>query len=126
MTKGEVVQSFSFFEDRVIYYAQYFGLLHKRVDVSFEATEEPGNAATCMNGEAQIVNITLNSVWIKEGNPDKLTLDKVAFHEIMEALLMELRLFSMEAVSEACVDDEVHRIIRTLENAVWPMIRWHK
>lgn len=50
-----------------------------------------------------------------------LDIKRSAFHEVMEAFLYRIRNLSMcRFISPEEVDDEVHNIIRTLENVLYP------
>jgi len=54
---------------------------------------------------------------------NEIEIDKIAFHEVCELLLAELRTSAMGTFADDVVSAEDHRIIRRLENAVFPVTR---
>lgn len=77
--------------------------------------------ATCQTSELadRICAITLTEEW--ERRPEQAEILRCAFHEVLELLLMPLRL-KLRAIAEVpdgMVDGECHRIIKILENAIW-------
>ena len=70
------------------------------------------------DGSNRVAIILYNKTWIeKDVSYEDIT--KVAFHELLEIMLSKLRNFSENNelyISKREVDEEIHSIIRTLEN----------
>ncbi len=102
---------------------KYFGL--HRFEVFFEH-ENVQDSRACVRHKTvgKIATISLSVDWPGYKIISNEELDKVAFHEILELLLS--RLSSMcrgyVAYHESAVDEEIHVIIRTLENTLFEKI----
>jgi len=72
---------------------------------------------------ARVATISLNTEWnewAKISITDQL-IKKAAFHEVCELLMGKLNDLATQRfnLDEADVEEEIHRIIRTLENVLW-------
>lgn len=123
-------QKIQFFTNEVQYYIEYFGLVDWKLFVNEidkeEVIKEKELCATCYVGdiENRTVAISYNKDWIDEENCLK-TISQVAFHEVMELMLSKLNAFSNSReffIPESIITEEIHKIIRTLENKVFKII----
>ena len=95
-----------------------FGLSH--IEVIF--TRDPDDNSfgwTTFDSEGMVANVALVINWdtIK---PTKKMIKKTAFHECMEVFLFHLRnCATRRFMKEDEIDQEMHRVIRTLETAVF-------
>lgn len=73
---------------------------------------------------AGIITIAYSNNWLFDKDTDKKEISLVAFHEVCEAILWELNsLASSRFVEEREIPNAVHRIIRRMENIVYPLIK---
>ncbi|MFA6091033.1 MAG: hypothetical protein WC774_04650 [Candidatus Gracilibacteria bacterium] len=118
------------FKKYVKFYIEYFGLIGYELDI--ESQIKPDVRASCYwhelkdhnEGGGQIATISYSESWI--GYETKEGIKKTAFHEVMELFLAKLRDFSKNTkfiIPDFIVDDEVHRIIRIMENKILPLIK---
>jgi len=93
-------------------------------DLSLESTNEKVDylAATSydlLEDGTKSITIMYSLSWLKE-ETSKEKIQKVAFHEVMEALLSELvQVAESRYIMESMVPNAIHSIIRTLENTVF-------
>jgi len=110
------------FKAEVAKWLNTFGLKDWEVYCGFNQ-DYPENRGTCAASslEDRIAVITLTKLW--PGRPTPREVARVAFHEVMELLMMplRLRLSGIADVSDRMLDEEFHRIIRTLESVLAPM-----
>jgi hypothetical protein len=108
------------FTNTIYKYLDYFGLKNFRIDIEKGSNDCYGECnyhitsktATIKYGISLIENQNINDNQIK----------KTAFHEVMELLLSKLSILSYNISyprTENEVDEEVHNIIRTMENTVF-------
>ena len=70
------------------------------------------------------VSICYDRKWIEQKDLTKKVIDEVAFHEVCEALLMELsQLIICRFIAEKDIPNAVHRVIRTLENTIYHKVK---
>jgi len=115
-----------FFEDEVYRFIDMFGLNDWEVYVDeTEDNDIKGELVFDELDSNRTVMIFYSSSWLKdEKNKDEIS--KTAFHEVMELLLVKLRGYSNNKeflISYREIDEEVHRIIRTLENVVFKLLK---
>lgn len=124
---NNVDKKIKFFTERVLIYQKYFGLLSYEIDI-LPQIKNGTNASTLFNdgdlGKAsRRVTIAYSLGFI---NDEKTTLDEIdksAFHEICELFLGKIRFFAEYGISPVLVDNEIHSIIRTLENTLFLEIK---
>jgi len=122
-------QKIQFFTNEVQYYIEYFGLIDWKLfvnEINEVEKEKESLCATCYVGEIENRNVVIsyNKEWIEEENCLQ-TISRVAFHEVMELMLSRLNGFASTRdfyVSEAMIIEEIHKIIRTMENKVFKLI----
>ena len=97
-------------------YINYFGLHDFHVGYEMEDQEEGVACNYYLSREGgQVVTLALNSSF--EFSPENLKL--TAKHEIIEALVLgKIRDMLLNYYSENVVDEEIHRVVRMLENKI--------
>jgi hypothetical protein len=115
-----------FFKEEVNYWIDYFGFYDWELD--FEEETDENNRASLATGSNnkefdsdRIATIFYEKGWLKEEN-NKKQIAKISFHEVIELMLSKLRDFSINRstyISEREVDDEIHRIVKIMENKVF-------
>lgn len=113
---------FEYFKKRVKYWLREFGLIGWRV--FFEHGEadignnERGYAKVDFDIDGRNATFTLGLNW-ESLKPTKALIDHSAFHEVCELLLGRLRVMAYSRfVNSDEIKEEVHAIIRTLENVI--------
>lgn len=116
-----------YFKNRVNYY--FFDVFHL---YEFELNIEPqlkGDVrASCYWHEiyegAGIITFCYSKDWIQYEDTSLEDIDKTAFHEVLEALLSEVNeLMARRFISKKDIPNAIHRIIRRMENVVYPIIK---
>ena len=124
MTKKEKI---SYFEKRVNYYFfDFFKLQHFELHI-FRKDDDDSRGSSGWHawdvGAGQ-VSIFYNKEWIADKETLNNEIDKVAFHEVCECLLSELNeLIRTRFIEENIIAHAIHRVIRTLEGTVYPLIK---
>ena len=75
---------------------------------------------------SRIYTICYTTTWLSDPDTTKKDIRASAYHEVMESLFSNLREYSTNTthiVTEREVDNEVHEIIRLLENKMLPLIK---
>lgn len=71
------------------------------------------------NQTSKQATITLTKTW-KEEKPSKEFIQQTAFHEICEIFLAKIRTLAEDrSATENNIIEEIHTIVRTLENVLW-------
>ncbi len=117
---GVTEPHFAYFKARVKYWAGFFGVTGWRIDVR-QCKMETALAAFNCTFKHRTAAIYLNTVWNEE--PIPWMLDRSAFHEVCEILLVDLSRLCHYNFNEETVDERSHEIIRALENSVFPKCR---
>jgi len=118
-------KQFELFKKEVLKWLDIFGM--KNWQVHFEQRKiEENRAQITFNCVSGIAVFTLSTNW-DEQNLAFVTDENVcksAFHEVCELLLGRLNDMTEQRynLSRLDVEEEIHRIIRTLENTVFPML----
>ncbi len=94
------------------------GLMNWEICWVHDKIDETSRAEIVADPTSRIAVITLNTEWSTDIVTDNL-IKRTAFHEIMELLLAQLGLFGNYYISEGLVEEEIHKIIRTLENVLF-------
>jgi len=110
---------FDIFNEEVDYWIKYFGLLEYELHITNEDEESLGALGTCWSDiENRIAGINLNSIWDEE--PSEKRIRQIAFHEVMELLLGELKTAAYEReTSDKIIVGATHTLIRRLENTIF-------
>jgi hypothetical protein len=109
---------FEEFQREAVKWAEAFGL-HRVELYVFHENDGDNLAWANFNANGQSATIGLGKVW----NDYRPTIDRVrrsAFHEVMEIFLFQARRIAQHRyVTSDEIDEEWHRIIRTLETVVF-------
>jgi hypothetical protein len=109
----------SVFRAEATKWMQAFGLVDWEVVIDL-TDDFPENRASCLASslEDRCAHLLLTREWDYPPADDELRM--CAFHEVMELLLMNLRsAVDVRGVDTRLVDQEMHRLIRIFENAIW-------
>lgn len=124
LTKKQIDKNIQTFTKAVKKYQRMFNLLDWRVVVNEQI--KPDVRASCYTvNSGQIANICYSLSWVNNPETTAQELKTSAFHEIMELMLMNMRVLAEDRNmlrDEELVDKEVHKIIRILENTVFPLV----
>ena len=111
------------FTDRVRFWQEHLGLLSWCIDV-LPQMKDTSEASTYVNNtEAGVSNrrvtVAYSLGFIHDEKTTDEMVDKAAFHEVCEVLLVPLRTMAQRAAGDHLVDNEVHAVIRVLENRLF-------
>lgn len=112
-------KDFDAFQSEAKKWIKLFGLVDWEIQFDFN-DEFPDNRATCCYSDpgTRSAALVLTRSW--DCKPDRAEIRMCAFHEVVELLFAQMRAaVSVRGVDPNLVDQEVHRIIRILENTVW-------
>ena len=119
--KDNTVKYFILFKQEALYWINIFGL--KGWDIIFTNKYDTENRATIgWKVTGRIAKINLSRNW-EEGTtavtPENIK--KAAFHEVCELFFSRLQMMAEGRLcnNKDCIEEEVHSIIRTLENTVF-------
>jgi hypothetical protein len=127
ITKQEYIKRVKFFKKCVNYY--FFEIFHLyEFQLTISSDESTEIRAGCywsdINDGAGIINIYYSIPWIMSKETTYDEINKVAFHETWEAILSELQELIIERfISKKDIANAVHRVIRRMENIVFPLIK---
>lgn len=111
-------EDFELFKKCITYWIKHFGLYGWDVHLDHR-TDKDSLAYTSYNVPNRSVTIVLSKDWDCTKITD-IQIDKSAFHEIGELLMMRLRFIAeTRFISEEEIGEEVHNIIRILEHVIW-------
>lgn len=121
---------YKFFNSEIKRFVNYFGLHEWEIEISDDAGDNDRAMTSWypLNHESygsQIINISYNKEWLSDKTTAKEEITRVVFHEIMEVMLSRLRSLCLNTeikISDREVDSEIHRVIRTFENKVLPLL----
>lgn len=116
-------QQFKVFKDECKKWIERFGLKGWRVEYCHEETDsnDRANITYYTSGRSAVIN--LSAVWGKNrtASISDSIIKQAAFHEVCELLLARLEMMAKEEIgnSKYAIEEEVHNLIRILENTVW-------
>jgi hypothetical protein len=116
-----------YFKNRVNYY--FFDIFHLQFfELNIEEQVDPDVRASTfwhnIDEGSNMINICYSIDWIENKNLTYTEIDKVAFHEVCEALLSEVQqLMTYRFISKKDIPNAIHRIIRILENTIFEKIK---
>jgi hypothetical protein len=114
-------EDFEKFKKFTMYWVDFFGL--RNWEVEFDHKEDDTSMAyTTFNVLNRNVMIVLAMDWGERKVTDE-ELDKTAFHEVCEVLLLKIRYIAdARYIMDEDIGSEIHDVIRVLENVVWRSI----
>ena len=122
-------QKEKYFIDAVNFFIDFFGLHDYEIDISARETEDDA-CAYCEGYNLSLVDsprrysIFYNPRWVESA--EKTEIQRSAFHEILELQIYYLRQLASNAsiiIADREIDNECHRIIKRLENKIFPKIK---
>jgi hypothetical protein len=121
-----VKDKIKYFEKRVKYYFYDFFKLYE-LSLHICPQEKIGVRASSywheLKDGAGLITICYTKAWLDCKDTTKAEIDEVAFHEVCESMLWELQeLCKSRFICEKDIPNAVHRVIRRLENVVYPNI----
>ena len=110
---------FELFQKECNKWIEYFGLKQWRVFYEHDYVDDAYGSINAHH-PGKVVTITLSKSW-EETKPNNKYIKRTAFHEICELLISPLERLAKSrfGVLEEEIQEEIHNIIRTLENTVW-------
>jgi len=113
---------FEIFKQECAKWVDFFGLKNWQIHYLFKQIQN-NRAEVTYDIVGGIATITLNKSWV-EMDPSLVNdraIKKTAFHEICELFLCRLGYMVNQryGLIYPDVEEEIHKIIRTLENVVW-------
>lgn len=112
-------EHFEKFKKYFQFWINEFGLKDWEIAYFFEKTEDrdgiDARASVHFDHEGRIVVCCLNKEWYGS-DPTDHNLSRCSYHEVVELLLGKLNGFARIKFSETEVSQEIHRVIRILEN----------
>ena len=118
---GEVTkEDFELFQREVKKWQGILGLQSWEIACVLGGTDNENRAECLSYNPSRLATIFVADKWDdRDLNPAE-TIKSTAFHEVVEILMHQLRTFAQFSMNEELVDKEVHKIIRTLEFALFP------
>lgn len=112
-------EMFETFKEEVDYWIRYFGLMEWELHVTNENEDGLDALGTCWGDTVnRIAGINLNEIWNEK--PTDIRIRQIAFHQVMELLLVEIKVAAYERdTSEEDIIGATHTIIRRLENTIF-------
>ena len=114
-------EDFELFKRECRKWIDFYGLKDWYVIFKHEDIQKEHDGATASytyDREARVICITLNKV-LNVMEMKRKVLKVAAFHEITELLLARLVDFASRGPMAEAVDEEIHAIVRRLENSVY-------
>ena len=113
---------FELFKKECEFWIDHFGLKGWHVEYIHQ-NHDDGRACCGWKISGRIANITLSTEW-EDWRKEPITendIKRSAFHEVCELLLSRLSMMAKNRIAnhDDVVDEEVHNIIRTLENTIF-------
>lgn len=124
-TKRKVTTAqFELFKKECLKWRDFFGLKDWELYFDHRALKNICGQVV-YNAVGCVATISLTTNWDELGVCDDESVCRAAFHEICEILLCRLELMAEQRwnLAELDVREEAHRIIRTLENSVFEMVK---
>ena len=113
-------KDFEIFQDEFNYWVNVYGLRGWEFHFVFdEKTGEDARAQIFRDHDARITIVMLATKW-QGSEPTEHNIRKCGFHEATELLLSKINdLTRKRSVSDDQIEEEIHNLIRILENTQW-------
>ncbi len=113
-------KDFEIFQDEFNYWVNVYGLRGWEFHFVFdEKTGEDARAQIFRDHDARITIVMLATKW-QGSEPTEYNIRKCGFHEATELLLSKINdLTRKRSVSDEQIEEEIHNLIRILENTQW-------
>ena len=111
---------FEMFKEEFTYWIREYGLIGWEFHFVFdEKTSEDARAQIFRDHDARITVVMLATKW-QGSMPTEYNIRKCGFHEATELLLSKINdLVRSRSVTDRQIEEEVHNLIRILENTQW-------
>ena len=113
---------FKYFKKQCQRWIDFFGL--KGWEIHFQHEHQEDSMATVwysLEGRCLVFTLSTDTGGVK---PSKKNISRWAFHEVCEVLVGRLEALAKDRfVTDKEIFEEVHNIIRMLENSVWERMR---
>ena len=120
MTTGRLLKKdFELFKKECLKWIEIFGLKDLEWQFVFGDCDKDNRAEYLIHAEGRMCTIYLGEIWENDAKTNK-NIKRVAFHEVAEVMLHDLRRLAGRDSSWGRVDEATHRIVRTLENVLFP------
>lgn len=117
MSKKRIQERIAFFKERCLVYAKLMNIKCEYFVLEMDQKENnEARARWIPNHAGAMVSIYYALDWISDETVDLLEIDKVAFHEVYESTLTEIRNYMLEFYSRDLVDKLTHENVRMIEN----------
>ena len=130
VSKDELIKRIKWFSDSVNYYFfDVFHLYEFELTIDSHASKDiRGCCFWCdIQDGAGMMSICYSTDWIQSEKTTYEEIEKVAFHETWEAILSELQELSLSRfIFEKDIPNAAHRVIRRMENIIFPMVKRNK
>ena len=117
-------QKINFFKKEVKKFIELHGLVSYDVYIA-ETHNEECEACCDLPDSNRKLAIRYNTTWLKEENNLK-NISLTAYHEVLELFFISIREMASERhlfFSNVQVDNEIHKLIRTMENVYFNLIK---
>jgi len=111
-------KDFEMFKKECQKWIDILGLKDWHIWYEHEQTDE-----NCIAQYAEDPQARSLTIWFTTGLHSPLTehdIKSTAFHEIMEVYMVDLRRMALESNSFKSVDEAMHKVVRMLENVLFP------
>lgn len=120
MATGRLLRKdFEDFQKEVKKWQDILGLQNWEIHCIFGDCHKSNRAEFVANPRGRVATIWLNNMWSEDAKSKEM-IRKTAFHEVAEIWLQDLVGMASIYVSEAMVEVETHKIVKTLENVLFP------
>ena len=113
-------ENFEIFKDEFNYWINVYGLKGWEFHFVFdEKTGEDARAQIFRDHDARITIVMLATKW-QGSEPTEYNIRKCGFHEATELLLSKINdLTRKRSITDEQIEEEIHNLIRILENTQW-------
>lgn len=119
MATGRLLKKdFELFKKEALRWVDILGLKDWEWHFIFGDCDKSNRAEYLTNKSGRMVTIWLSDHWKDDKSPREIK--KTAFHEVAEIMLQNLRQLAMRDSSYEVVDEATHKVIRILENVLFP------
>ena len=114
-------KDFEIFKKEVKKWQDILGLQDWEISCVHGGADEDSRANYLTNIAGRLCTIFLADNW--DGcfeDKTERAIKQVAFHEVVELSLHDLRVYALYFINEQFVDEAIHKIVRMLENVLFP------
>ena len=110
-------KDFEFFKQEAQQWIERFGV--KSYDITFTHEDDGDHLASCgADSGSRIAIINLSATDLGELDVTNASIQRAAFHEVLELLMWEITTLLRNFFSEDIVIKKTHEVIRAIENGV--------